>query len=226
MTKVVLRHLTAPLSKEQITAIKREQKLSEPKACLGGQEKGFFFFTTEEGLDAQKNFTFDGDVLGEVNTRCVAVAEADISEIKYPHWKLDTEAMADILFTAFRKEAHQTPIVFDEIKISSGGLSLEVENGASFHKYKKLTGNESGLSEKVADFLYKTRPTFKKFYDELLQKIAKGEKTESDKGVYALKTDKCPLITRLEVMEKPQTEVSQRGVSSSRLAAFYKKYGR
>ena len=73
---------------------------------------------------------------------------------------------------------------------------------------------------------FETSPEFKKFYDELLQKIAKGEKTESDKGVYALKTDKCPLITRLEVMEKPQTEVSQRGVSSSRLAAFYKKYGR
>jgi hypothetical protein len=45
MTKILLRHLTVPLSEEQIGKIRQEQHLSAPKECLGGQEKGFFFFT-------------------------------------------------------------------------------------------------------------------------------------------------------------------------------------
>lgn len=223
MTKILLRHLTAPLSEEQIGKIRQEQHLSAPKECLGGQEKGFFFFTTKEGIEAQKEFAFDYDTPERDKCRYIVHAEIDLSEIRYPNWKLDTEALADTFFSIFKKETHHNPVIFDDIKMSSNGLSLNIESGTSFHKYKKLTGNESGLTEKIADFLYQTRPDFKSFYDELLQKTANGEETDSDKGQYALKTKICPTITHIEPVLKKEPE---KQVEVSRLASFYKKYGR
>ena len=227
MTKVVLRHLTAPLSEEQVLRIKQEQKLSDPKACLGGQEEGFFFFTTSEGIEAQKEFAFDTTVSEQGKHRYVAETEFDVSEITYSKWKLDTEATADILFSQIRKEVLKTPIAFDDIKVSSNGVSLNIENGESFHKYKKVTGNESGIIEKITDKLYQTSSSFKAFYDDFLQKIAKGQEGELDKGAYAIKTKDCPLIKSVRPIteEVKQVDMQQRGVSS-RLAAFYKKYGR
>lgn len=225
MEKIILKHLTAPLSEVQITEIRHSQKLSSPKECLGGQKAGFFFFTTNEGIEAQKKFSFDNDTPEQGKCRYIVQAQANLSDIRYPTWKLDTEAFSEILFNVFRKEAIQKPIVFDDIKVSSNGLSLNVENGTSFHRYKKLTGNESGLTEKIADFLYQTCPNFKNFYNDLLQKTALGEKIEIDRGLYALKTKECPTITHIEPVHKNEPE-KQAEISSSRLASFYKRYGR
>ena len=91
-----------------------------------------------------------------------------------------------------------------------------------------MTGNESGLIERISDKLYQTSSSFKAFYDDFLQKIAKGQESELDKGAYAIKTKDCPLIKSVRPIteETKQADVQQRAVSSSRLAAFYKKYGR
>ena len=162
MTKILLRHLTAPLSEEQIGKIRQEQHLSAPKECLGGQEKGFFFFTTKEGIEAQKEFAFDYDTPERDKCRYIVHAEIDLSEIRYPNWKLDTEAFADTFFSIFKKETHHNPVIFDDIKIkflytshdAIGSVGFLIESDNNSLVYMTDTGYISKKNLKSNNQIY------------------------------------------------------------------------
>ncbi|NCB49744.1 MAG: hypothetical protein EOM53_03605 [Alphaproteobacteria bacterium] len=222
MNNILLKRSTRFLSPKEAQSIRDTKTFSADRECLGGQSSGFYFFSTQEGIDSQMEFN-ETKVKGEAGTsRYILQAEVPVEDIKYPNWKLDTEAMKDPLFKMIFFQAKKQSFTFENITVDVQRNKLSILKETSYNLYRSFTPDMSGVVEKIADYLYETRPDFKKTYDTFLSAVAAGKETPFDKSTYALKSTKCPPIIKVEEYHSKPKELE--ASEPSRIDLFYKKY--
>lgn len=224
MNKVTIYHLTKPMTADAAAIfaadLNKNIKLP-PRAPLGGQSNGYFFFTTRDSADNHAVFQQETKSLttdSETNLYMIK-SLVDINTIKYPTWQLDYEATKDLFFEIIFNRANISPIKFGDIVISATDKALQIQIGKNFKRLREFKPEHSGLIEKIVVHLYKTEKTFKNKYDNLLQDIIMGR--GDDITAFAIKTTKCPNLISCEKVEN-----TIQPLKTSQIAKWCAKYHR
>ena len=221
--KFVLYHIIGPISQQQLMNLQKQGCFDPSKNALGGQSDGYYFFTTNVGV--QHHIENNKDAWGNDTDRNAYIVECEIDAdtIKYPIWKLDYEAMQDFLFDMIYDAAHESLIKFDDVEIQyAEDRKLIVSYNGKFSRIKNFcANNHSGLIEKVSDFLYKNNTQFRKAYDKLLMDVFQGRGEHQE--LYAVKTLKAHKITKITKIE---TKADKAVKIDSQIDKFLSRYGR
>ena len=222
--KVVLYHILKPISKTELLQIQKDGYFKPSKNALGGQTDGYYFFTTYNG--AKHHIENEKDMWEKDSDKhaYIVESEVDLSDVKYPKWKLDYEAMQDFMFDMIYNAAVDKVIKFADVEISAtDNRKLNILYKGKFSRIKNFCANDhSGLIEKTADFLYVHDKQFKKSYDELLQDVFSGKGANQE--LYAVKTIQKQKITKItEIKNSPSAIPS---ASNSQIDKFLLRYAK
>ena len=221
--KIVLYHVISPISQQQFAQIKESGYFESSQDALGGQVDGYYFFTTNDG--AQYHIKTNKDLWEKDAKKHAYLVECEVnaSDVKYPEWKLDYEALQDFLFDMIYNAAVKRTVKFAGIEIKAlEGKKLSLALDGTFSRIKSFSPDKhTGIIEKVADFLYKNDKEFKSEYDNLLQDVLDGK--GENKELYAIKTENKQKITKITEIENEPVATSQ---VNSQIDKFLSRYGR
>lgn len=220
--ELVIYHVISPIDKKTFAEIENRGYFEQSKGALGGQSDGYYFFTTNKGVNNHIETQKDVWEYSDDKDAYVVECKIDARSIKYPDWKLDYEATQDFFFDMIYEAASEKKIKFDSIEINAvDGKKLEISYNGKFSRIKNFCANDhSGLIEKTADFLYKHDENFKRSYDALLQDVFLG--IGENQELYAVKTTTKPDIIKITKIEKETVKEQAR----SQIDKFLSRYSR
>ncbi len=220
--KIVLYHIITPIDETEFQQIKQLGYFNPSRGALGGQSNGYYFFTTHQG--AQNHIQTMKDSWGNTPGKSAYIAECEVNttDIQYPKWMIDYEAMQDFMFDMIYNVAAKGPIKFDDIEIKATGKNgLEIVANGKFSRIKSFCANDhSGIVEKVADYLYLHDKVFKQEYDELLNKALFGG--GDNQNLYAVKTTEKQKITKITKIENTPDTITPS--KNSQISKFMQRY--
>ncbi len=221
--KIVLYHILSPISEQEFNKIQQNGYFNPSKNALGGQSNGYYFFTTRVGAENHIKSNQNSWDFNDNKTAYIIESEIDLSDVKYPTWKLDTEAMQDFLFDMIYDAAKNKEIKINNLRITAGDKkTLNIFKNEKISRVKDFCANDhSGTVEQVSDFLYRNDKNFQQQYDKLLSDVflGVGENLE----LYAVKTANKQKITNITKIENKTDAPAPN--KNSQINKFMSRYG-
>ncbi len=220
--KIILYHIITPINESDFQKIKQSGYFNPSRSALGGQSNGYYFFTTYQGAQNHIQTMKDGWESTPGKSAYIAECEINPTDIQYPKWMLDYEAMQDFMFDMIYDSATKTPIKFDRIEIKAlDKKGLEIVTDGKFSRIKNFCANDhSGLIEKIADYLYAHDIEFKQKYNNLLNEAFFG--LGNNQNLYAVKTKEKQKITKITKIENEPATIPQG--KNSQISKFMERY--
>ncbi len=200
------------LTPSEIEEIKKTGLLNKKaQYVLGGQSGGFFFFCHPDAVQKQIEMIQDENQIQPEQKICILTSTHQ--NPTYPDWKLDTESSATELFEIIYKHLRNNKIQLpDKTNIQTAGDKIVICND-TFKKYSSFTGAQSGLIEKICDFLCQSNQEFKSDYIQIFQDVINGKIKHG-----AIKTTTPVQIKNIKIIE------NQNNYTYNQTDKFYNRY--